>query len=292
MGELKLYRKECWSSYKGFKYFYQISHSENPIYPAALFLCGAFQSSASWMRFEQDLIIDRDVIIIEMPGVGRSDLFPENFGLAAYREILLDLLETLDYSHVYLISGSYGTIQAYDFAQYHPERIDRLVLAGTMTELSSELRNTLEYSISLLKKGKLSEFVDLVLQNLARDRCGQKNSKIVRRVLKRQLERYSSDDQAKYIENTRRLLKLGALSLECPPPIKTMVFTGEFDVFTRPELCKEVAGRIPGSQYISIRDAGHLFHMEQFHVCINLIRAFSEDKKIDMVAGCIGYESY
>src|ERR1041384_3341830 len=74
---------------------------------------------------------DREIIIFDVPGVGRSDMSwrPRRFsGLARLANKLLD---RLGYQRVDAIGVSWGGALAQQFARQYPERCRRLVLAAT-----------------------------------------------------------------------------------------------------------------------------------------------------------------
>jgi len=282
---------ENWIAYKSFRYNYRYTKTHAQKIAPVLFLCGAFQNSNSRRTFEDHFSSFADVIVVELPGNGKADTLPAEYGFDYYRQALLHLLTDIDVPKVYIIAASYGTPIAYDFAQHHPEKVDRMALVGTMRSIPEQLRDNFRISIESIQQGNLVEFTNLAIDTLSSKKLLEKSMRysIGARVLKSQLMKYSDDEQKKYIENTKRLLQMKPLNLSAPPKVKTLVFTGEYDEFTKPEYCEEVARAIPDAQFTTIKDADHLFHLQQFKTTVELFERFGTDKDIYSVPGCTHY---
>ncbi len=74
---------------------------------------------------------DREVIVFDMPGVGRSPMWwvPRRFGGIA--RLTSHLLDRLGYRAVDVAGVSWGGAVAQQFARQYPERCRRLILAAT-----------------------------------------------------------------------------------------------------------------------------------------------------------------
>ena len=96
----------------------------------------------------------------------------------------------------------------------------------------------------------------------------------------------SRDDKTKYIENTKRLLeyKNGYWDFKYKSPV--LVCTGEYDKFTKPEYCSEIATFFSNSTTITVKNSDHLCNIEQFNYTNNLITTFLMDKSLQNIPGC------
>jgi len=268
----------------GFNYDYQIlrrapsaAGPENQLeLPPTLFLGGAFQSMKSWTRFVETFIPRCDVILVDLPGSGASDLLPARYGLDFLVDALEQLVRRLHLPPLYLVAASYGSPVAYQFARRFPERISHLTLSGIARRIPDRLRSVIERSV----REALAEETDALIQTTtSRLLCTDPTKPIDRRrlaarVLASGIRQMTAHDRAKYVANSNRLLEAPPLDLSDPPGVRCLVFTGEFDVFTTPEDCLEVARSIPGAAYTTIPRADHLFHVEQFQLTQELIVAF------------------
>jgi hypothetical protein len=86
----------------------------------------------------------------------------------------------------------------------------------------------------------------------------------------------NAHDRYKYTSNTLRLLHHEPLDLKQSPNCKTLIFTGEYDCFTQPKYCREIANSFPLCYFTTIKNADHLFHLEQFSVTAHLLYAFTQ----------------
>lgn len=105
--------------------------------------------------------------------------------------------------------------------------------------------------------------------------------KLAHRLLYSQLINMNAADREKYVINTKRLLNHGQIALGSPPAVRTLVFTGEHDCFTRPEFCREIASAFCKATFTTIQQADHLFHIEQFDTTAELLFRFSYNQPID-----------
>jgi len=279
----------------GFNYHYQrfsrlpgSGHpSMGPAHPPVLFLGGAFQSMTSWTRFLQAFRPHRDVVLVDLPGTGSADLLPEAYGLDFLTNALEHLVRQLDLDEVYLVAASYGSPVAYEFARRSPERISRLVLTGIAKAIPDHLRRIVEKSIDQALAGDSDALVETTINRLL---CTDSSIPIARRrlaarILATGIRRMNADDLAKYVANSRRLLKEAPLDLASAPQVEALVFTGEHDVFTTPDDCREVACEIVGAAFTTVSQADHLFHIEQFDATKELLLAFGEGT-LDEASGC------
>jgi pimeloyl-ACP methyl ester carboxylesterase len=278
-------------TYKGYSYTCRVTQPPKITQTPVFFISGAFQNMDSWKRFENHFSNNTQVIVADFPGMGSADYLPENFGLDFYREIVKQILDELNIKQVYLVSTSYGSPIAYTFTQKYPSYVERLVLAGTMKEIPPHMKRSIEHSLRQIKLGDLIGFSNTVIDSLiySCDYGTSSRANISERVLRAQLKVMPTENQRRYIANTRRLLNINGLDLSSPPDVPTLVFTGEFDGFTTPDNCLEIANSIPGTQFLTILDADHLFHIEQYQATIDLLECFGRQGSLEQVAGCCYY---
>jgi pimeloyl-ACP methyl ester carboxylesterase len=189
-----------------------------------------------------------------------------------------------------VVSASYGSTIAYEFARTFPERVERLVLAGVMREIPAHMRQPTAHTLVTLEEGRMAEFAREVADGLlCRDPAKTiERRELARRLLLSQLERMGPSEKQRYVHGTRRLLCHPPLDLSCPPPVRTLVFTGEHDVYTRPEYCREIASAFSDSTSTTILNADHLFHIERFAETLELLSTFLNDRPVTAVAGVYG----
>lgn len=102
--------------------------------PAVLCLHGAGGSHRHWGYVLAGLSDRARVIAADWPGHGRSAP-PGRGSIAAYAAVALALLDALGLERATIAGHSMGAATALELACAHPDRVDRLVLAGAAARL-------------------------------------------------------------------------------------------------------------------------------------------------------------
>ncbi|WP_216910084.1 alpha/beta hydrolase [Synechococcus sp. CCY 0621] len=279
-------------SFRGFSYYCKDIPVATPDITPTLFVSGAFQSMPSWHRFAR-LFLGRGkpVIMVDLPGTGRADPLPTEYGLDYLAATIKHMLDELGHHKVAVVAASYGTPIAFRFAELHPSMVESLVLCGTMKEVPHHIHGDLAHSFQTLEEGKMEQFANELLGvSGPQQGCGLictdpekpiARRKLAHRLLYSQLINMNAADREKYVINTKRLLNHGQIALGSPPAVRTLVFTGEHDCFTRPEFCREIASAFCKATFTTIQQADHLFHIEQFDTTAELLFRFSYNQPID-----------
>lgn len=96
--------------------------------PPVVLIHGIASSIYTWADVIPALARRHDVIALDLPGFGASDI-PADFPGDRYVRVLAAFLDRLGLRRVSLVGHSLGGAVASAFAAAHPERVDRLVLA-------------------------------------------------------------------------------------------------------------------------------------------------------------------
>ena len=283
--------------YKGYKYFYRINRNNSSELPPILFISGAFQNMNSWKNISEYFSTKTTTILADLPGMGISEFLPkkENFDFVV--ESMNKILEREKIEKVYLISISYGAIIGYKFSQKYSEKVSLLALLGAMTEMPQKLDLRIRNSINVANKGNAEKFADLLLQkgilydeNDADEKI--KNHDLVNRAIRLQLKRLDKQDLKKYATNTERLLNENDLDFEDKTKFKKIVFTGEFDILTTPELCRIFAKKLNNVTFTTIRNSDHIFHIQQLETTIELLYQFGIGGNLKRIENCNEFETF
>ena len=95
--------------------------------PAVILLHGLASSMYTWADVIPALAKDHDVVAVDLPGFGGSDI-PDDLSPSVYPDTVLALMDRLGISRASLIGNSLGGAVAVVLAARHPERVRRLVL--------------------------------------------------------------------------------------------------------------------------------------------------------------------
>ena len=168
---------------------------------------------------------------------------------------------------------SYGTATAVAFAKQHPERVERLVLCGSMYEIPERTWPQLFKIINNAYNNKADfakSFLDLLIHPISS--IAEKQAQIYRVTL-RKTKGFQDRHYQHFIYNTIRLMAHdpGSLSdIECP----TLVLTGEYDPFCTVNDAQQLADHFPDGEFEPLIDCDHLFHIEDPNQVIEKVLAF------------------
>jgi len=258
------------------------------------FMSGAFQTMDSWKYFVDYFAPRRTVVLADLPGTGSADTLPKEHTLDFLAQSARLVLDHCGIERSHIVGASYGSPIAYRLAQLWPERLSRMVLAGVMKKVPEHKWQRVFNTVRMVEEGRLKDFAVETLDGML---CNDPQKKIARkalvhRLLGNQLSKMGPEDRIKYQENTLRLLFLEPLDLSNPPRVPTLCFTGEHDVFTRPAYCREIAAAIPGAVFTTIKEADHLFHIEQLDTTLSLIHHFFDALPLSDLPNCNAFEHF
>lgn len=270
-------------NYMGFNYAYRMAsdHKDNCI----LILGGALQNISSWNRFFEIYKNDFDVIVCDLPGMGKSDVLPYTYPMEFLADTIKFLLDRIGIHEVMLLASSYGTPAAYIFSERYPERISKVILAGTMSQIPEELKLPTEKSLDYISKNQLvnaSELFVEMFMNL--DKINYINNGILaRKLLIKTVKKMNDHNRLNYLQNTLRLLNTPKLTYSEPPKKPFLIFTGEYDRYTSPERCWDVALHLPQAVFATVKNADHLPNLEQFDIFWQICSKFFCDGDVSHV---------
>jgi len=95
--------------------------------PALVLLHGLASSIYTWADVIPALAEDHDVVAVDLPGFGGSDI-PADLSPSVYPGTVLDLMDRLGISRATVVGNSLGGAVGIVLAARHPERVRRLVL--------------------------------------------------------------------------------------------------------------------------------------------------------------------
>ncbi|MBU1626245.1 alpha/beta hydrolase [bacterium] len=276
------------TSYKSNRYFYQVHSKGKNLIDSVVFISGAFQNMGSWKRFVDHFVQFSRVILIDLPGTGKSALLDESMDFIFLSECIKNVLDEIRTNKINLLATSYGTPVACYFAYKYGDIVSHLVLGGTMKELPLSAKTPMEKSLEFLNENKMNEFINVVIDSLIckdEDKIVTKRN-FVEKIMRKSLQKMSEDEKRKYLLNTKRLLSQKSIKIDRKINSKALVFTGEYDKFTKPEYCREVCNFISNCYFTTIKNSDHLYHLENRDVILNLLDSFLNDKSLHNMEGC------
>jgi valacyclovir hydrolase len=190
------------------------------------------------------------VIAADLPGSGRSGPQPRTYTPAYYEEdarVFLAMLEALNASPAHLVGFSDGGEYTLLMAALHPNGVRSLATWGAAGALGD----------NRAMAGAMSTMIDDPIppmqefSEFLKATYGEANARVMTRSLGATL--LAMMDAGGDIGRSR------AGSISCP----ALLITGEHDFLATPALVTDMAGAIPGGQYLEARGASHAVHHEQ-----------------------------
>ncbi len=227
--------------------------------PPLLLINGIGANIEMWAPFVAALH-DRQVITFDAPGTGHSTRTRQPVRMRRLSRVVTGLLDELGYERVDVLGYSFGGALAQQLAHQSPDRVRRLVLAGTMCGVGLPANPVVLALMATpyryYSKTHLQRISPLIYGGRSR-----REPEVLRRHLAARLTRPPSmlgyQWQLYALAGWSSLLWLHRL--EQP----TLVLHGEKDPIVPLVNSRLMAGRIPGARLHVLPAAGHLFLIDQ-----------------------------
>lgn len=274
--------------HEGYRFPTRLVHGADPSLVPALVLGGAYQSMDSLRKLVEGFLPERTVLMADLPGSGEADYLPVEFGADFYGGAIATMIERLGVPRVAIVAASYGALTAYRFAQLYPESVTRMALIGFVTELTPEQHASAENHLRNLDALGPDEVATFIIDHLltTEHRHLVNRAPGVLRLLGRELRQLGEENLCKHRANIARLYRERRLDTENPPGTPMLLFTGEYDHFTRPEHMRRLAAGFDNAIFTTIDRADHLCHLEQPAAVSALVKRFFDGATLDGVVGC------
>jgi pimeloyl-ACP methyl ester carboxylesterase len=110
-----------------------------PNRPALVFVHGLSGSSSAWLEFEQYFESRYNLLTFDLRGHGKSRKFPnyEDYEIKKLAGDITELVRAAGITTFTLVSHSFGTIIALEFAAGHPEMVNKIVLLSPIFDIQN-----------------------------------------------------------------------------------------------------------------------------------------------------------
>ena len=194
-------------------------------------------------------------------GYGESDDYEGPLEFSDFSHDLARVLDHFGAGKAHIVGLSMGGRIAQDFAALYPNRLLTLTLCDTHRGFSHFSEEKRREFIRLRKEPLVNgaEPKDIA-GPVAKSLAGPNASKESFDALVDSMSRLHKESYIKTIEGSTMAGNHGA-----PGDIRvpTHVIVGAEDRLTTPDMCRELAGMIPGARFTVIADAGHLVNIEK-----------------------------
>ena len=216
------------------------------------------------------------VVIFDNRDAGRSSKATEPYGIADMADDVAALMDGLAIARAHVLGLSMGGMIAQELALRHASRLDRLVLSGSSAAPARVAFDPIRTWSWVKRADETGEvfagqqftwlFSTSFLRNLA----------AVQQTIAMLTSNPNPIGADAYERQAQAYLRHDALDRLAGITSPTLVVAGEQDLLTPPWICREVADRIPGCEFVIIRGDGssHLVPIERPQEFNQLVTAF------------------
>jgi 3-oxoadipate enol-lactonase len=229
--------------------------------PAVVFLHGIGGNRTNWREaLEAVSAAGFTAVAWDARGYGGSEDYAGPFRFEDVSADLLRLLDHLGAAQAHLVGLSMGGRIIQDFYFRHPGRVLSLCLCDTTPGFDAlseeEKRDYVERRRAPLMAGRsTADIADAVIDKL---RGPGATPEVIAR-LRASVSALRKDSYLKAIEATVAQAEIGRLE---DIRVPTLVLVGSHDRLTTPGVARDMAARIPGSEFALVEGAGHLSNIE------------------------------
>ncbi|MEU6121321.1 alpha/beta hydrolase [Streptomyces sp. NPDC047123] len=273
-------------SWQGYAYTARIVRRGTPVTEPLLVLGGSDQTRYSWVRHERWLGELGTVITVDLPGFGDADFLPAEHGIDFLAECAHHMLRELGLGPVNLYAGCYGGAIGLRLAQRHPEHLRRVAVQGMPDQVPGWFAEAIVGWVRMLREGRVEETAQEFVRCFvppAGDLTVRKQAALAR-LMYQQFMAQTPRDVTVTVERNRRLLAHEWYRRASVPAVPYLVFTGEHDTLTTPDMVRAVAADLPGSRFTTIAECGHLAHLQRPQDFCDLLVRFFRDEPLEDAA--------
>jgi len=230
-----------------------------------IFIHGVGGSSLFWLPQIDPLSPYFKVLVYDLRGHGLSSIPPSGYSIRDHTEDLYLLLNRLELNKVSICGLSMGGMIAQEFALKYPERVNKLILAGTTPSVEYISKEVMEWFLrdaEIVEKNKTRALTanDFIAKAYSKEFI-KSNEQIIKRVI----ERISTSPYEGYVQSVREMFKEPKWSVVNKLnriKVPTLIVHGSKDEIIPIKAAEEIRRRIKNSKLI-ILDAGHAVSFER-----------------------------
>lgn len=238
------------------KISYNIEGNGNPI----VLIHGFLETSEIWESFAAELVKNAQVISIDLPGHGASELYEKPFTMCKYAEAVNAVLLNENIEKAIIVGHSMGGYAAMAFAENYPQRMSALCLfhshpfADADDKLDS--RNNM---IKEFEQGRGEAIIQAHTKNLFATENTEKFDTIIRRNYESAMK-MSPENIISSIETMRDRKDRASILKNLKQPF--LLIHGEKDNFISSETAKKMQLPEKGRKLI-LKNSGHAGFIEE-----------------------------
>ena len=228
-------------------------NEKNPI----VFIHGVGLTKEIWDS-QINFFKDYNTLTYDLLGHGKTPLKKSKVSFADFSKQLLKLINELNFNKIHLVGFSLGALIARHFAYKHGDRLNSLIIHGSIYKRTEEQNRVVKNRFEVAKMDRADSKQTALRRWLSADFL-KKNPNIYKKIYsilnknKRLDFLKSYQIFVNYVDDDKILKKIN---------VNTLITTGENDVGSTPEMSKNLSKMIRGSKFIEIKKGKHLCSIE------------------------------
>ncbi len=249
--------------------------------PPIVFVHGLGGTSTFYEAQARTLASKYHVVRFDLEGHGRSPL-SQAPDIASWADDLGHILDTLPAAKATIVGHSLGALVAQHFAATRPDRVENLVLLGTLKTIPEATRQVVTDRAAIVRKAGMGEIADSSAAATTGSRTHSDRPELIgfvkELVLGQDSEGYALGCEALANAHQPDLSRFAA---------PTLLITGSDDKVTTPEQANELADSLQRATVAIIDGIGHWSAVEASAEVSRLIGEFLRDQRVLVESGKI-----
>ena len=143
-----------------------------------LFIHGWLGSSLEWAYQLFHFNLKKHIIMLDLPGFGKSDKPKTNYSINFFTKQVLEFLKLLGYDEVILIGHSLGGMIALTIAIQNPKLVKKLILINTSGTFSQSIKNKWDlFWLNLVFRLFYKNFLKIIIKQIISTKIENKEFK-------------------------------------------------------------------------------------------------------------------
>ncbi len=228
-----------------------------------LFIHGWLGSSLEWSYQLYHFNFKNHIIILDLPGFGKSDKPNINYSVEFFTKQIIDFLKLLGYSEVFIIGHSLGGLIAQNITIKKPKLIKKLILISSTAAISPTTKEkVMVFWVSILFKLFYRNFLKKIIKQII---SPEKENREFRKLYNNSLELPKAIVLSTFKSMTSKFnLKKELFKISQP----TLIIYGTEDKIISKSMVSDLNDLIPISELIFIENGSHRA-MYDNHIKVN-----------------------
>ena len=212
------------------------------------------------------------LVALDWRGFGESEISAEISTMDMFADDVAGLMDTLGMQDAVLCGLSMGGYATFAFLRKYPERVKGLILADTRPQADTAAAQANRENMAHVAETQGTDAIaDLQIPRLLSEYTRQHHAEVEARV-RQMINAATTQGIAAASRGMAQRADSTALlaNIACP----TLVIVGEQDALTPPTVAHDYAAQIPGAQFATIAQAGHLSNLEQPEAFLQAVSQF------------------